>query len=190
MGVPVPFEFFPTKLPDVIRVIPRRFGDDRGWFAETYKRSDFVDAGITEGFVQDNHSVSAAGTVRGLHYQLPPHAQGKLVRVVRGCVWDVAIDIRRTSATFGRWVGAELTAESGEMLWVPAGFAHGFVALEDDTHLTYKCTGEYHKDSERAIRWDDADLAIQWPAIPGGGAHLLSEKDAAAASFADAEVFP
>lgn len=197
----MPFDFIPADgMPEVIRVIPRRFVDDRGWFSETYKRSEFVAAGIDGVFVQDNHSVSAAGTVRGLHYQLPPHGQGKLVRVVRGRVWDVAVDIRRSSTGWGRWFGAELSAENGEMLWVPAGFAHGFVALEDDTHLTYKCTAEYHKASERAIRWDDPELAIAWPApgedgdeeVGGGSnsAYLLSDKDAAAASLADAEVYP
>ena len=185
----MPFEFHNTDIPGVIRVVPRRFPDDRGWFSEVYKDSDFSAAGIAGPFLQDNHSVSAVGTVRGLHYQLPPHAQGKLVRVVRGRVWDVAVDIRRASSTCGTWVGAELSAENGEMLWVPPGFAHGFVALEDDTHLTYKCTAEYHKDSERAIRWDDPDLAIAWPALPGGAEYRLSEKDAAAPAFADAEVF-
>ena len=185
----VPFEFHNTDIPGVIRVVPRRFPDDRGWFSEVYKDSDFSAAGIAGPFLQDNHSVSAVGTVRGLHYQLPPHAQGKLVRVVRGRVWDVAVDIRRASSTCGTWVGAELSAENGEMLWVPPGFAHGFVALEDDTHLTYKCTAEYHKDSERAIRWDDPDLAIAWPALPDGAEYRLSEKDAAAPAFAEAEVF-
>ena len=185
----MPFEFHNTDIPGVIRVVPRRFPDDRGWFSEVYKDSDFSAAGIAGPFLQDNHSVSAVGTVRGLHYQLPPHAQGKLVRVVRGRVWDVAVDIRRASSTCGTWVGAELSAENGEMLWVPPGFAHGFVALEDDTHLTYKCTAEYHKDSERAIRWDDPDLAIAWPALPGGAEYRLSEKDAAAPAFAEAEVF-
>jgi dTDP-4-dehydrorhamnose 3,5-epimerase len=186
----VPFEFVPAEgLPAVVRVVPRRFADDRGWFSEVYKDSDFAAAGIAGPFLQDNHSVSAIGTIRGLHYQLPPHAQGKLVRVVRGRVWDVAVDIRRSSATWGRWVGAELSAETGEMLWVPPGFAHGFVALEDDTHLTYKCTKEYHQESERAINWDDPDLAIAWPALPPGAEYRLSEKDAAAESFTDAEVF-
>lgn len=186
----MPFEFSPTTIPDVIQVVPRRFSDNRGWFAETYKLSDFSAAGIHEPFVQDNHSVSAAGTVRGLHYQLPPWGQGKLVRVVRGRAWDVAVDIRRSSATYGQWVGVELTEENGVMLWVPAGFAHGFVALDDNTHLTYKCTAEYHKDSERAIRWDDSDLSIAWPELHSGATYRLSDKDAAATSFAEAEVYP
>lgn len=170
-------------------MVPRRFPDDRGWFAEVYKESEFATAEIAGPFLQDNHSVSARGTLRGLHYQLPPHAQGKLVRVVRGRVWDVVVDIRRGSVTWGKWVGVELSAENGEMLWVPPGFAHGFVALEDDTHLTYKCTAEYHRDSERAIRWDDPDLAIAWPTLSGGAEYRLSEKDAAAPPLADAEVF-
>lgn len=186
----MPFEFAPTEIPAVIRVIPRRFPDDRGWFAETYKTSDFAAAGIGDYFIQDNHSVSAEGTVRGLHYQLPPHAQGKLVRVVRGRAWDVAVDIRRGSDTFGRWVGVELSEENGEMLWVPDGFAHGFVALEDETHLTYKCTAEYNQESERAIRWNDPELAIAWPELPSGGEYRLSHKDAAAPRFAEAEVYP
>lgn len=185
----VPFEFARTAIHDVVRVIPRRFSDERGWFSEVYKDSDFAAAGIHGPFVQDNHSVSAAGTVRGLHYQLSPHEQGKLVRVVRGRVWDVAVDIRGGSPTYGMWVGAELSEETGEMLWIPAGFAHGFVALEDDTHLTYKCTGEYHQPAERAIRWDDPKLDIQWPTLPKGLEYRLSSKDAAASAFADAETF-
>jgi len=186
----VPFEFIPTGIPDVVRIIPRRFSDDRGWFAETYKRTDFVAAGIKAEFVQDNHSVSAIGTVRGLHYQLPPHGQCKLVRVVRGRAWDVAVDIRRTSPTFGRSIALELSDQNGEMVWIPEGFAHGFLALEDDTHLTYKCTHEYHQESERAIRWDDRELGIQWPALPDSCDYQLSEKDAKAPSLSQAGVFP
>lgn len=186
----MPFEFIPAAgLPGVMRVVPRRFSDDRGWFAETYRASAFAEAGIPDAFMQDNHSVSAAGTVRGLHYQLPPSGQGKLVRVVAGRVWDVAVDIRRGSATFGRCVGAELSAENGDMLWVPVGFAHGFVALEDDTHLTYKCTAEYDPARERAIRWDDPQLGIYWPTLPAGATYRLSAKDSDASSFADAEVY-
>ena len=183
----MPFEFLPTRLDGLIEIRPRRFGDDRGWFAETYKQSDFRGAGIEGPFVQDNHSLSALGTVRGLHYQLPPHAQGKLVRVVSGKAWDVAVDIRRGSPTFADWYGLELTGESGNMLWIPPGFAHGFLALSDETHLVYKCTAEYDKASERAIRWDDANLAIDWPRLPREGEYLLSEKDAQAPSWDKAE---
>jgi len=186
----VPFEFSETPLPGVLLVTPRRFPDDRGWFAETYKQSDFRAAGITQDFVQDNHSVSAAGTVRGLHYQLPPHGQGKLVRVVAGRVWDVAVDIRRGLASYGSWEGFELSAENGMMLYIPAGFAHGFVALVNDTHLVYKCTAEYHHESDRAIRWNDATIGIDWPVLPKGVEYRLSEKDSAASLLRDAEVYP
>ena len=185
----MPFDFRPTELDAVTLVEPRRFCDERGWFAEAFKASDFIAAGIEGPFDQDNHSVSSRGTVRGLHYQLPPHEQGKLVRVVRGRVWDVAVDVRRSSSTVGRWVGLELSAENGLMLWIPPGFAHGFVALEDDTHLVYKCTSEYHKDSERSIIWNDVELAIDWPLPPDVDAQL-SEKDAAAPSFGGSEIFP
>lgn len=184
----MPFTFLSTDLPGVVLVEPRRFDDDRGWFAETYKHSAFVEAGIELPFVQDNHSCSAAGTVRGLHYQLDPHAQGKLVRVVRGRVWDVAVDIRRSSPTYGRWLGYELDEESGRMLYVPPGFAHGFIALLDETHLVYKCTAEYHSASERSIRYDDPDLNIDWPRV-AGREHSLSGKDVDAPGLADAEVF-
>ena len=184
----MPFEFRKAEIADVQLIVPRRFGDGRGWFAETYKASDFAAAGIDFAFVQDNHSVSGRGTVRGLHYQLRPHAQGKLVRVVKGRVWDVAVDVRRSSPTFGRWVGYELDADDGHVLWIPPGFAHGFIALEDDTHLTYKCTDEYHRDSERTILWDDPELAIEWP-VPDGVEVTLSEKDAGGEGFGQVEVF-
>lgn len=186
----MPFEFERTPLPGVIHIHPRRFADERGWFSESYKHSDFVSAGIPEYFVQDNQSVSARGTLRGLHYQLPPYAQGKLVQVVVGRAWDVAVDIRRTSPSFGTHFGVELTAEQGTMLWIPPGFAHGFLALDDGTRLMYKCTAEYSNASERAIRWDDRELGISWPAMGQDGAYLLSEKDTAAPGLADAEVFP
>ena len=185
----MPFTFLSTELPGVVLVEPRRFDDDRGWFAETYKQSVFAQAGIELPFVQDNHSCSAAGTVRGLHYQLDPHAQGKLVRVVRGKVWDVAVDIRRSSPTYRQWLGYELDAETGRMLYIPPGCAHGFVALKDETHLVYKCTAEYHSASERSIRYDDPDLNIDWPRATGRE-YSLSAKDAGAPRFADAEVFP
>lgn len=184
----MPFTFLSTDLPGVVLVESRRFDDDRGWFAETYKHSAFAEAGIELPFVQDNHSCSVAGTVRGLHYQLDPHAQGKLVRVVRGKAWDVAVDIRRSSPTYGQWLGYELDEESGRMLYVPPGFAHGFVALLDETHLVYKCTAEYHGASERSIRYDDPDIDIDWPRV-AGREYSLSGKDADAPRLADAEVF-
>lgn len=184
--VPVPFEFLSTGIPEVVVVHSRRFPDERGYFLETYKASAFSHAGIDVTFLQDNHSLSSRGTVRGLHYQLPPHEQGKLVRVVTGAVWDVVVDIRRSSPTFGRWVAERLDGETGRMLWVPPGFAHGFIALEDGTHLAYKCTSEYHQDAEAGIRFNDPELAIEWPDLEP----LLSERDAALPVFADAEVFP
>jgi dTDP-4-dehydrorhamnose 3,5-epimerase len=139
-------------------------------------------------FVQDNHSCSKAGVLRGLHYQLPPHAQGKLVRVVKGSAFDVAVDIRRASATFGQWVGFELSAANQLQLWIPAGFAHAFLALQDDTHFLYKTTDYYARDCERAIRWDDPAIGIEWPELPAGvGAPLVAAKDAAAPLLADAD---
>lgn len=186
----MPFTFTPTELPDVVVVTPRRFHDDRGWFAETYKASDFTQAGIPADFVQDNYSLSSAGTLRGLHYQLEPYGQGKLVTVVSGRVWDVAVDIRRSSTTFGRWVGIELSAETGDLLWIPPGVAHGFLALEGGTQLTYKCTAEYNKESERSIRWNDPELAIKWPNLDPGVEYRLSEKDAVAPTFHKAETYP
>ena len=184
----MPFTFTPTELSDVVLVEPRVFSDGRGSFAETYKRSDFVAAGIDAILVQDNHSVSQAGVLRGLHYQLPPHAQGKLVRVVSGAVWDVAVDVRRSSPTFGRGVAYELTGENHRMLWIPPGFAHGFLVLADGTHFVYKCSAEYDKESEAGVRWDDPDLAIEWP-LPEGRQALVSQKDAALPELGGARVF-
>lgn len=186
-------KLIPTRIADVVIVEPAVFGDDRGWFFESYSERKFHDGLAALGlptprpFVQDNESHSKAGVLRGLHYQLPPHAQGKLVRVVRGAAWDVAVDIRRGSPTFGRWVGAELSEANRLQLWIPEGFAHGFVALEDDTHFLYKTTDVYAKDCERSIRWDDATLGIAWPALDG--APLLAPKDAAAPAFAAADLF-
>jgi dTDP-4-dehydrorhamnose 3,5-epimerase len=184
----------PTELPGVVLVEPAVFSDDRGWFTETYNEPRFH-AGLKElglpvprPFVQDNHSYSKAGVLRGMHYQLPPHAQGKLVRVVRGAVFDVAVDIRRASPTFGRWVGAELSAANRRQMWIPEGFAHGFIALEDDTEFLYKTTDVYARDCERAIAWDDAALAIDWPRV-AGGEPLLAPKDRSAPALAVAEVF-
>lgn len=174
-----------TEIPDVVEIVPKRFGDDRGWFSEIFTAHVLADEGIDIDFVQDNESFSATpGTLRGLHYQLPPCAQDKLVRVVRGSILDVAIDIRRDSATFGRHVTRTLTSDTGNQLLVPAGFAHGFLTLEADVHVSYKVSAPYAPDTERAIRWDDPDIAIEWGDVEGG-APVLSGKDAIAPLLAD-----
>ena len=177
-----------TALPGVLILEPKVFADERGFFLESFSQRAF-DAAVGQGFtfVQDNHSRSQRGVLRGLHYQVPPHAQGKLVRVVRGSTFDVAVDIRQGSATFGRWFGATLDAASNRQMWIPAGFAHGFLALEDDTHFLYKTTDYYARDCERAVRWDDPAIGIEWPNV--GGAPLLAAKDAAAPPLAQAETF-
>jgi dTDP-4-dehydrorhamnose 3,5-epimerase len=185
-------KLIPTSLPGVVIVEPAVFADERGWFMESWQQPKFDAALRALGlpaprpFVQDNHSCSARGVLRGLHYQLPPHPQGKLVRVTQGAAFDVAVDIRRGSPTFGRWAGARLSAANRHQLWVPEGFAHGFVALEDDTHFLYKTTDVYARDCERAIRWDDPALSIDWPL--DGMAPRLAAKDAAAPLLAEAEL--
>ena len=183
-------KLIPTELPGVVVVEPALFGDDRGWFYESYSEPKFH-AGLRElglpvprPFVQDNHSRSAAGVLRGLHYQVNPHPQGKLVRVVRGRVWDVAVDLRRDSADFGRWVGVELSEANRRQLWIPEGFAHGFLSLEDGTEFLYKTTDVYARECERAIAWNDPELAIDWPL--GGRVPSLAAKDAAAPLLAQA----
>jgi len=174
-------------LQEIVRLTPRRFSDDRGWFSETYNQRAIDEAlGSEVRFVQDNHSRSAKGVLRGLHYQLDPHAQGKLVRVLRGAVLDVAVDIRRSSATFGQWVAVELTEENHAQLWIPAGFAHGFLSLVDGTEVLYKTTDFWAPSSERAIRWDDPSLGLPWPT---GLKPVLAPKDASAPCFPDAEFF-
>lgn len=181
-----------TELPGVMIVEPTVFGDDRGWFLESFNESRWLAALAEAGqvlprrFVQDNHSCSQAGVLRGLHYQLSPHAQGKLVRVVQGAAFDVAVDIRRGSPTFGRWSGHRLDAVNRLQLWIPEGFAHGFMALTDDTHFLYKTTDVYSRECERSIRWDDPQLAIGWPEL--GRAPKLAPKDTAAPSLADADL--
>lgn len=183
-----------TELPGVLIVEPAVFGDDRGWFLESFNEARFEaalrDLGepVPRRFVQDNHSCSKAGVLRGLHYQLAPHAQGKLVRVVQGAVFDVAVDLRKGSAHFGRWVGVELSAQNHRQLWIPEGFGHGFMALQDDSQFLYKTTDVWHKASERAIRWDDPDIGIRWPSIAGRPPQV-SEKDREAATFRDADTF-
>ena len=187
-------KLIPTDIRDVVIIEPAVFSDDRGWFMETFNEPRFHAALRELGlpapppFVQDNHSYSKAGVLRGLHYQLPPHAQGKLVRVTRGAAFDVAVDIRRGSPTFGRWVGAELSADNRRQLWIPEGFAHGFVALEEDTEFLYKTTDVYARECERAIVWNDSALGIRWPKV-AGKEPLLAPKDAAALPLAEVEVF-
>jgi len=180
--------FLPTAIPEVIVVEPQVFGDERGFFMETYHRARFTAAGLDVDFVQDNHSRSVKGTLRGLHYQIQ-QAQGKLVRVVQGAVFDVAVDMRRSSPTFGLWVGEILSAENKRQLWVPPGFAHGFYVLSDSADFVYKCTALYAPEHERCVRWDDAELAIAWP-LADGAAPLVSAKDAAGAAWRAAECYP
>jgi len=178
----------PLGLDGVIEISPRKFGDDRGFFSETYNAKSFAEAGIDLTFVQDNHSYSAAkGVVRGLHYQLPPFAQDKLVRVIRGAILDVAVDIRKSSPTFGKWVALEVSAEKWNQILVPKGFAHGFVTLVENTEVIYKVTNYYSPEHDRSIRFDDPVIGIDWP-LPASGVQL-SDKDQKAPLFADAEVF-
>jgi len=166
----------------------RRFDDERGFFAETYNARDFAAIGIPDHFVQDNHSYSAAkGTIRGLHFQLPPRAQAKLVRVVRGAILDIVVDIRRSSPTFGRHVAVELSAANGLQLYVPVGFAHGFCTLEPDTEVAYKVTEFYDPELDRSIAWDDPDLALPWPVERGSA--VLSDKDRRAPRLRDTVAF-
>lgn len=173
----------PTPIEGLILATPPRFGDARGFFAESWSARAFGAVAPGVAFVQDNHSLSErAGTVRGLHYQSPPHAQGKLVRCGRGALWDVAVDARAGSPTYGGWFGAELTAANGRQLWIPAGFLHGFVSLEPDTEIVYKCTDFYAPEADGAVRWDSC--GIDWPEIAGADP-VLSAKDAAAPAFAD-----
>lgn len=176
----------PLAIPEVVLIEPKVFGDARGFFFESFNAAAFAAAtGVTAAFVQDNHSRSARGVLRGLHYQLPPQAQGKLVRVVQGEVFDVAVDIRRASPTFGRWVGARLSAENHHQLWVPPGFAHGFLVLSESAEFLYKTTDYYAPALERCIAWNDPDLAVDWPLE---SAPLLSVKDAAGLPLAAAEL--
>lgn len=177
-----------TAIPDVLLIEPAVFGDERGSFMETFNEPLFHqrlrDLGCTvpRAFVQDNHSSSKKGVLRGLHFQRSPHAQGKLVRVVKGAAWDVAVDLRSGSSTYGQWVGKELSASNNRMMWVPEGFAHGFVALEDDTHFLYKTTDVYSKAAEGSLAWNDPDLAITWPDMPE---LIISQKDLEAPLLTD-----
>lgn len=176
----------PLGLDGVVEIRPRKFGDDRGFFSETWNAEAMAEAGLDLPFVQDNHSYSAArGVLRGLHFQLPPAAQDKLVRVTRGAIFDVAVDIRRGSASFGRWVGLVVSAEEWNQILVPRGFAHGFVTLEEHTEVQYKVTAPYRPDLDRAIRFDDPAIGIEWPIA--ADAVRLSAKDAAAPLLQDVE---
>ena len=178
----------PTALPDVVLLEPTVFRDERGYFFESFNQRVFDDAvGAHATFVQDNHSRSTRGVLRGLHYQLPPHAQGKLVRVTHGSVFDVAVDIRRSSPTFGRWAGVELTAENFRQLWIPPGFAHGFLVLSESADFLYKTTDVWVKASDRGMRWDDADIGIDWPLA--GMVPIVAAKDRIAPGLHEAELF-
>lgn len=177
-------EIVKTELPGVVMLTPRRFGDARGFFSEVYNRNVYAALGIDVEFVQDNHSLSReVGVVRGLHFQSPPHAQAKLVRVGAGRVLDVAVDIRRGSPTYGRWVGVELSAEAGNQLYIPVGFLHGFAVLEPGSELLYKCSDFYAPDCDGAVRFDDPDIGIDWGIDPK--AAILSDKDAKAPFLKD-----
>ncbi len=177
-------EFTATPLSGVWQITPRRFGDHRGFFSESYNADTFAKHGIDTVFVQDNHSLSQAkGTVRGLHFQSPPHAQAKLVRCGRGAIFDVAVDIRRGSPTYGRWYGCELSFDNGRQLLIPEGFLHGFMTLQDDCEIVYKCSDFYVPDCDGAVRWDDPEIGIDWP--DPDAPPVLSDKDAAAPRLAD-----
>ncbi len=178
----------PTAIPEVLTIEPRIFGDERGFFFESFNHNAFMDAsGVRVDFVQDNHSVSVQNVLRGLHYQLAPKAQGKLVRVVQGEVFDVAVDLRKSSPTFGRWVGEILSAENKKQLWIPVGFAHGFLTLTDTAQFLYKTTEYYSPEHERSLLWSDPALKIHWPLRDRPP--LLAVKDAFAKTLSDAEVF-
>jgi dTDP-4-dehydrorhamnose 3,5-epimerase len=181
-------EFEPTRLPDVLLVKPAVFGDARGFFFESWQRQSFAAAGLDLTFVQDNHSHSTRHTLRGLHYQTP-QPQGKLVRVSRGEVFDVAVDMRRSSPRFGQWVGVRLSEANHHMLWVPPGFAHGYLALSDEVDFLYKCTDYYAPQYERVIHWNDPDLGVDWP-LPPERAPVVSKRDAAAPLLREAVSYP
>ena len=179
----MPFQFHPQAIPGLILIDTKRFGDKRGFFMETYQYSAFAANGISETFIQDNHSHSSQGVVRGLHYQKNPHAQGKLVRVIQGEIFDVAVDIRIGSPTFGQWQGVNLSAENGRQFYIPPGFAHGFCVLSESADLVYKVTADYHPQSETGCSWNDPAIGIEWPiANP-----TLSDRDVALPSLAEAD---
>lgn len=179
----MPFNFIKLEIPEVILIEPTVFSDERGFFIETYKSSEFKKNGIDYDFVQDNHSKSKRGVLRGLHYQLKPMEQGKLVRCIKGRIWDVAVDIRKGSPTYSKWVAVELSEDNKKMFWIPPGFLHGFVALEDNTEIIYKVTKEYSKEHDRGIFWNDPEINIKWPIDNP----ILSEKDKALPLLKEAE---
>ena len=179
--------FIPTKIPAVVVIEPDIFEDSRGFFMETWQVNKFTEGGITANFVQDNHSRSNQGTLRGLHYQVK-QPQGKLIRVLAGKIFDIAVDLRRNSPSFGQWVGEIISDENKKMLWIPEGFAHGFYVLSETADFFYKCTDFYNPECERTLRWDDPDLAIDWPLINGETPNLAA-KDAKGALLKDAEYF-
>lgn len=181
-------KFVSSAIPDVVIVEPRVFEDERGFFMETWEARKFAAGGIAAEFVQDNHSVSRQWVLRGLHYQIN-RPQGKLVRVTRGEAFDVAVDLRRASPTFGKWVGEKLSADNRRMMWIPPGFAHGFVALSERTEFLYKCTDFYDPASERTLLWNDPVVKVEWP-IPRGSQLIVSSKDQAGAALGDAECYP
>jgi dTDP-4-dehydrorhamnose 3,5-epimerase len=177
-----------TTVAGARLIEPRIFGDHRGFFLETWNERDYAAAGIVAHFVQDNHSLSRRGTLRGLHYQLP-QPQGKLVRVIHGAVFDVIVDLRRSSPSFGRWYGIELSSENHRQLWVPPGLAHGFYVLSESAEFVYKCTDYYAPQYERTLMWNDGAVGVEWP-IPSGEAPVLSDKDARGTRFDSLELFP
>jgi dTDP-4-dehydrorhamnose 3,5-epimerase len=180
-------ELVPTRIPDVKVMRPTVFADERGFFLESWQQRKFSGVGIDVAFVQDNHSRSVRNTLRGLHYQIE-QPQGKLVSVVQGSVFDVAVDLRRSSASFGQWVGEVLSDTNHRQMWIPPGFAHGFLVLSESADFVYKCTDYYSRHAERCIRWDDTDLRIGWPLDPGTKP-LVSQKDAGGAFFRNADYF-
>jgi len=180
----LPFIFKNLKIPEVILIEPKVFPDERGFFLETYKFSDFFDAGITENFVQDNHSKSKYGVLRGLHFQNDPKAQGKLVRCIKGEIFDVAVDLRRNSPKYGKWVGEILSEENKKMLYIPNGFAHGFCVLSSEAEIIYKCTEEYVPGCDAGILWNDETIGIDWPVVDP----IISEKDSLLPNLVDSNV--
>lgn len=181
----MPFEFIETELKDVIIVKPRVFGDKRGFFLESYKKNDFVNAGIDVEFNQDNHSKSTKGVLRGLHFQLNPKAQAKLVRCARGKIYDVAVDLRKNSPNYKKWVKVELSEDNKQMLYIPAGFAHGFVVLSEEAELLYKATNEYAPELDGGIKWNDEDINVDWGI---DFTPLISDKDAVLPSLKEAKI--
>ncbi len=180
-------KFEATQHPEVLVIQPQVYKDQRGFFFESYQKERFINAGIIHEFVQDNHSSSKQHTLRGLHYQVS-HVQGKLVRVVIGEIYDVAVDLRQSSPHFGKWVGIYLSAENKHQIWIPPGFGHGFLTLSEKADVVYKATDYYDPAGDRCIRWDDPDLAIEWP-IPAGAQPIISDKDQQGTPFSQAEVF-